>query len=273
MSYVSPSFVSRRALVARLPHLPALLLLLMLGPGFLTGCGQGAGDETLLASVAANLRPVMLELGEMYAAQTGEEVAFNFASSGKLAQQIHEGAPVDVFISANARYVDELAATGLVRPDTAQVVAVGRLAVWTSGPRALSLADLSQPEIGRIAIANPEHAPYGEAARQTLQTAGLWDDVSSRLVYAENVLQAFQFVESGDVDAAIVALSQARSAGGRWTLVDASLHQPLQQMGVVVANSRRPEDARRFLTFLASPQARPVWEEYGYEIPAEAASP
>jgi len=131
MSYVSPSFVSRRALVARLPHLPALLLLLMLGPGFLTGCGQGAGDETLLASVAANLRPVMLELGEMYAAQTGEEVAFNFASSGKLAQQIHEGAPVDVFISANARYVDELAATGLVRPDTAQVVAVGRLAVWS----------------------------------------------------------------------------------------------------------------------------------------------
>lgn len=229
---------------------------------------------TLTVSAAADLTPAFQELGPLFTRQTGIEVTFNFGSTGQLAQQIEQGAPVDVFAAANQSYIDGLRQAALVIADTVALYAQGRITLWVRADSPLkfsSMADLTQAGIKRIAIANPEHAPYGVAAREALQSAGLWDSLQSKLVFGENVAQTLQFAETGNVDVAIVALSLSIAAGdkGRWTLIPGEMHKPLNQALAVVRSTKYEAEARQFAAFVNSQTGREVMRRYGFILPGE----
>jgi molybdate transport system substrate-binding protein len=232
--------------------------------------------EPLLVSAASNLILAFEELGARYEQETGTPVTFNFAASGQLAHQIDQGAPVDLFAAANVAYVQDLAAKGRILPDSVQVYARGRLTLWTRAVSAITaktIQDLLEPEIRRVAIANPEHAPYGVAARQALQTAGVWNAVQPKLVLGENVRQTLQFAETGDVDVAIVPLSLSVTSEGRWVLVPEELHAPIDQALGIVADSPHQAQARDFAAFIAGPEGSAILRKYGFVPPGEVGAP
>ncbi|GAB4477321.1 MAG: molybdate ABC transporter substrate-binding protein [Anaerolineae bacterium] len=243
----------------------------------LTACaGEAAAEEetTLTVSAAADLIPAFRELGDLFSAQTGVPVAFNFGSSGQITQQVEQGAPVDVIAAANQAYIDELQAQGLVIPDTVALYAVGRITLWTRANSGLAiddLQDLTADHITRVAIANPEHAPYGIAAREALQSAGIWEAIQPKLVFGENVSQTLQYAETGSVDVAIVALSLSIAAGetGRWNLIPQEAHAPIYQAMAVVAGTPHEGEARLFVDFVNSPEGRAVMRRYGFVLPGE----
>ncbi len=238
-------------------------------------CGGGnksADQSTLTVSAAADLTPAFQELGKLFEQQNGTKVTFNFGSTGQLAQQIEQGAPVDLFAAANVAYVDELEKKNLILPDTKALYAQGRITLWTRNESPLKLErveDLAQPEFKKIAIANPDHAPYGVAAREALQSARVWEAVSPKLVFGENISQTLQYAESGNVDAAIVALSLSTQSNGRWVLIPADLHKPLNQALAVISGAGHEQEARRFAAFINSPPGRAVMRRYGFVLPGE----
>ncbi len=228
----------------------------------------------ITVSAAADLIPAFEELGRLFTEETGITVVFNFGSTGQLAQQIAQGAPVDLFAAANQAFIQELNELGRVIPDSIALYAVGRITLWTRTDSPLTfttIEDLAQPGIERIAIANPEHAPYGIAAREALQSAGLWDALQPKLIFGENVAQTLQYAETGNVDVAIVALSLSIAAGdeGRWVLLPEALHNPLYQALAVVADSPHEAEARLFAQFVNSPEGRVVMRKYGFILPGE----
>ena len=249
----------------------ALIVALLL----LTTCRSSPVKDlpvTLTVSAASDLTPAFEELGKLFTNDTGIKVTFNFGSTGQLTQQIEQGAPVDLLAAANVSFVEELERQNLILPDTKALYAQGRITLWTRSDSSLKLdriEDLAKPEVRRIAIANPEHAPYGDAARQALQSAGIWDRVSSRLVFGENISQTLQFAETGNVDAAIVALSLSVTSKGRWVLISDQLHKPLNQALAVVRSTRHETEARRFASFVNSTQGRQVMRKYGFILPGE----
>jgi len=250
-----------------------LLLILLLGTGlFLAGCGGKTQNDPLLVSAAASLQPVLMALEPEIEKSLDIEIVYNFGSSGKLAQQIEQGAPVDVFLSANRAYVDELTPDGHLIADSITPFACGRLVVWTKTADLTALADLTRSEVRRIAMANPDHAPYGAAARQALQSAGLWEAVSPKLVFGENVTQSYQFAQRGDVDAAFVSASQVIAQDGRQFDVSDALYPPLVQTAALVAQSQKDDAARAFIRFLLSPAAQTTFRNYGYLSPCEETS-
>jgi molybdate transport system substrate-binding protein len=177
-----------------------------------------------------------------------------------------------LFAAANRAYVDDLAARGFIRADSVQLYARGRITLWTRADNPTSwqsLADLARPEIKRIAIANPEHAPYGVAAREALQKAGVWEAVQPKLVFGENVSQTKQFAETGNVDAAIIALSLSVGSPGRWVLIPQELHTPLDQALGIVQGAKNENGARAFIEFVNSPAGRAVMIKYGFILPGE----
>ena len=233
---------------------------------------------TLTVSAASDLTYAFGEIGKQFEAATGHKVVFNFGSTGQLAQQIEQGAPVDVFAAANVSFIEDLERQGLILPDTKQLYARGRITLWVRADSPLQITqveELTRPEIRRIAIANPDHAPYGMAARQAMQTAGVWEAVQPKLVLGENVRQTLQYAETGNVDVAIVALSlsvPAASAGGepgRWTLIPQELHPPIDQALAVVKGTPHEAAARSFATFVNGPQGRPTMRKYGFTLPGE----
>jgi len=277
----APSFTpeTRRAFSARrnpFTRRRALMVVLFLCAALLAGCGREAGKstepQTLTVSAASDLTPAFQEVGRLFEQQEGTKVTFNFGSTGQLTQQIEQGAPVDLFAAANVSFVEELEQKGLVIPDTKALYAQGRVTLWTREDSALKLErveDLARPEFKKVAIANPEHAPYGAAAREALQTAGVWDAVSPKLVYGENISQTLQYAESGNVDAAIVALSLSTQSKGRWVLIPAEMHKPLNQALAVIKATKHEQEARRFAAFVNSAQGRAVMRKYGFVLPGE----
>ena len=226
-----------------------------------------AGETELLVAAAADLAPAFAELGRSFAQETGIKVVFSFGSTGMLARQIEQGAPVDLFAAANVAYIEGLERQGLIIPETKTLYARGRITLWTrsaGGLRLERIEDLARPEIRRIAIANPEHAPYGLAAREALQAAGLWETVRAKLVFGENVRQALQYAESGNADAAIIALSLSVSSDGQWTLVPEELHRPLDQALAVIRGARHEQAARRFAAYINSAPGRAIMQRYGF---------
>ncbi len=231
---------------------------------------------TLTVSAASDLTYAFGEIGKQFEAETGHKVVFNFGSTGQLTQQIEQGAPVDVFAAANVSFIEDLERQGLILPDTKQMYARGRITLWTRADSPLqitSLADLTRPEVRRIAIANPDHAPYGVAARQAMQTAGIWEAVQPKLVLGDNVRQTLQYAETGNVDAAIVALSlsvpAAGGTSGRWTLIPEELHPPIDQALAVIKDTKHVAAARAFATFVNGPQGRQIMRKYGLVLPGE----
>lgn len=250
-----------RALARAVAAAAALLLL--------AGCGSSSAqprESPLLVAAAADLQPAFAELGRIYTRQTGRQVTFTFGSSGQLAQQLVNGAPHDVFASASAAYVQDVLDAGRGEASTTVDYAYGRLAVW-SPDTAPALQQLAAPQIRRIAIANPQHAPYGTAALEALRSAGIHDRVRDRLVYGENVTDTLRLAASGNADVAIVGLALALASGGSHVPVPAAAHAPLRQRLVVTAPGRRAAAARAFADLVAGPQGRAVLDRHGFARP------
>lgn len=240
------------------------------------GC-SGSSREEITVAAATDLRFAFQDIAERFEEETGVTVRVVLGSSGQLQQQVVAGAPYDVFASADTQYVDELAARGLVLPETQQSYGLGRLALVTRaglGVRLESLTDLLRPEVRRVAIANPEHAPYGRAAEQALRSAGVWEDVQPKLLYGENVRQALTFVLTGDADGALVALSlvvaPGLAEGVSWVTVDPDLYEPLVQAMAVVARSQHRQAAERFVAFVNGPEGQALLRRYGFLPPGES---
>jgi molybdate transport system substrate-binding protein len=229
--------------------------------------GTSTDAQELLVAAASDLRPAFEEIGRQFESDHDAEVTFSFGSSGLLAQQVIRGAPFDVFVAANEQFVDDVIAASVGRGETKQRYAIGRLAMWSGvdGDSPASVEDLALPRFRRIVIANPEHAPYGIAARQALEAAGVFDAVQDRLVYGESVSDAQRIVETGNADVGIIALSLAMAAGGTHTLVPMALHAPLVQSLVVTATDANERLARKFTAFVTGPRGREIMARNGFE--------
>lgn len=251
----------------------------------LGGCASPAStvqSEPLIVAAASDLQPAFTLLGEAFEARTGTPVVFNFGSSGQLAQQLIEGAPMDLYASANVAFVERVLAAGVGDPDTQATYAFGRIVLW-------SQADLwggwetiedviADESVTHLAIANPEHAPYGMAAKQALQRSGVWEAAQPRLVFGENIADAHRLAASRNAEVAITALSlalaSAEAGEGRWVPVDSALHDPLQQALLVVSQDpARAARAREFAAYVNSEEGRAVMRRFGFLLPGEAPSP
>jgi molybdate transport system substrate-binding protein len=236
---------------------------------------SGPSPVTLTVSAASSLTAAFTEIGKLFEVQTGDTVLFNFGASGSLAQQIEQGAPVDLFASANVGFVDDLQKKGLVLPDTVHNYARGQIVLWTRSDSPVKLEqieDLAQPAIGKVAIANPDRAPYGLAAREALKAAGVWEAIQPKIVIAETIQQTHQYAETGNVDAAIGALSLSVPAAaggkpGRYVVVPQELHTPLDQALAVIKGTKNEAAARAFAAFITGPQGREVLRKYGFTVP------
>jgi molybdate transport system substrate-binding protein len=232
--------------------------------------GQLPAPAELRIAAAANLRPALEWLARDFAQRTPEiEIKISYGSTGKIAGQIRHGAPFDLFFAADEAFPQALADEGFgAAPER---YARGRLALWLRGQGASpQLEQLADAEVRRIAIANPKHAPYGQAALQTLQAAGLHARVRDKLVMAENVGQAAHFAHSGAAEAALLAQSLLLSgelAGGRHVLIDESLHAPLWQSALITLRGELNPQARAFLDFVLSPAGRQRLHASGFGLP------
>lgn len=217
-------------------------------------CSLSTRAADLIVAAASDLAPLAPKLERA----CKEKIRFTLASSGSLKQQIENGAPFDVFLSANEQYVKDLVASGLVTD--AAVYATGRIALWSPNGSVSSLADLKKKSVTHLAIPNPQHAPYGVAARQALESQGVWKDIEPKIVYGENVRQALQFAESGNVEAVITSWTLLI---GKGTLLPAEWHSPIRQTGAIVKSSSQADAARRFLKFLLSPETQKILNDGG----------
>ncbi len=243
-------------------------------------CRGREPTETLTVSAASSLTYAFTEIGRIFEQRTGCRVLFNFGSTGQLAQQIEAGAPVDVFFAADVASIEDLARQGLVIRDTVEIYARGLLILWMrydAFDRLNRLEDLAFPEVRRISMANPDHAPYGMAAREALQSANLWKTLQPKLILGENVRQALQYAETGNVDVALISLSLISGRegmeglpAGRWFAVPEGLYRPLDQALAVLRTTSREREARAFAAFVHGPMAGPVMLKYGFLLPREA---
>ncbi len=223
----------------------------------------------------------MNEIAGNFEKAAGCTVRVITGSSGNFLSQIENGAPFDVFFSADIEYARKLEAEGLAAPDSAYLYAVGKIVLWVRNDSRLDigkgLAALRDPSIHKVAIANPQHAPYGRAGEEALRKAGVYDAIKDRLVLGENISQAAQFVESGNADAGILALSLVVSPGlkekGRYWKIPENLYTPIQQGAVLVRASQNPQGARAFLEYIKTPAAAALLERYGFALPGSGAVP
>ena len=244
--------------------------------GVVAGCAKTASPEPpLRVAAAADLAFAFREVGDAFAKKSGLPAPiFSFGSTGLLEKQIEQGAPFDVFAAANVSYADQAVKAGACDGATRKSYGRGRLVVWTSKEAAtappLTLADLADARFRKVAIANPEHAPYGRAAEQALAHLGLWDGIKSKLVFGENVQETLQFAVTGNADAAVVALSLAIVTKDGVSLpIDESLHAPIDQAMVLCNGGGNRAAGARFEDFVNGPDGRAIMKRYGFLLPGE----
>jgi molybdate transport system substrate-binding protein len=254
--------------------------LLCLAPLACSPCAvpAAAGTGTVTVAAAADLKGPLDEIARAFEQASGQSVRIVYGSSGNLARQIEQGAPFDVFMSADESLVEGLARKGLTT-DSGSLYGIGRIVVFSARTEVLTADEnlvglrqaLAAGRIHRFAIANPEHAPYGRAARQALQRAGLWQALGPRLVLGENVSQAAQFAAGGGAQGGIFALSLALTPEvarrGTYAVLPESMHEPLRQRMAVLR--RAPPQATTFHAFVQQPQARRELERYGFAPPRD----
>lgn len=232
-----------------------------------------AQTAPLVIAAASDLNPALNEIARVFEAETGHAVQITYAASGSLFAQIQNGAPFDIFMSANLAYPRALIASGHAESELLAVFAVGKLVLWVPRDSPLDLDRGLDALItaGRVVIANPQHAPYGVAAAEALRHHGLYQQLVPRLVLAENVAQAAQIAYSGNADAALISLSAALSpplnTAGRYLPVAADSYSPITQAAVLVRGRRRNLGASKFLLFLRTERAARILRDYGYEVP------
>lgn len=257
--------------------LMSLVIAILVLSGINLGCNRGSSQEgenvvmpELHVAAASDLRFAFEEIAAIFEEEKGIKVVFQFGSSGNLAHQIANGAPIDLFASANKQFVDNLIASGDIIPETKELYAIGRIVLAVNKNANLnvnSLEDLLLDEIEHIAIANPNHAPYGLAAKEALETKGLWELIQDKLVYGENVSQTMQFVQTGNAPVGIIALSVANVEEIEYFLIDEELHNPLEQMLGIVSHSKNKDAAKAFAEYVNSPPGRVIMEKYGFYLP------
>lgn len=230
----------------------------------------------LIVAAAADLSAVLQEISDGYEKKNGVVVKLSFGASGALTQQIQNGAPFDLFFSADMDYPRQLIAAGAADGSTLYEYAVGKLVLWVPSDSPLDVERrgmniLLDPSVKKIAIANPEHAPYGRAAVAALRNAKLYDKVSDRLVLGENISQAAQFVESGNAQAGFVAMAHAvapqMQGKGKYWIVPAEDYPPLAQGVVVLAHSQHKKEAAEFLEYIKTNDASGLLRKYGFSLP------
>ena len=234
------------------------------------------GNPELVVAAAADLSTALKELGAGFEKKTGVKVNLSFGASGALTQQIQNGAPFDLFFSADMDYPRQLITAGDADGASLYQYAVGKLVLWVPADSSLDVERqgmniLLDPSVKKIAIANPQHAPYGRAAVAALKHAALYDRVSDRLVLGENVSQAAQFVESGNAQAGFVALAHALAPGMRskakyWE-VPLDFYPPLAQGVVVLSHSQHKKEAAEFLEYVKTKEAADLLRRYGFNRP------
>src|ERR1700676_4191080 len=237
-----------------------------------------ATAQEITVAAAADMSAALPQLVGVLTKKTRQRGKLLFGASGNLTNQIRNGAPFDVFFSADEQYPQQLITEGLALKDTLYRYAVGRLVLWVPRDSPLDLSKLGikallDPSVKKISIANPAHAPYGRAAEAALRHFGIYDQVSSRLVLGENVSQAAQFVESGNAQAGLIALSHALAPAlkdkGRYWTVPLVAYPTLSQAAIVLSRSKQQDAARKFLEFLRTPEATSLLTSYGFNLPAE----
>ncbi|MBU6481035.1 MAG: molybdate ABC transporter substrate-binding protein [Nitrospirae bacterium] len=247
----------------------ALVVVVLMSP-----TGSAAADAITIAA-ASDLNFAFKELVAEYEKTTGHHVKLTLGSSGNFFSQIQNGAPFDLYFSADIGYPRKLVEAGLTVPGSLYPYAVGRIVLWAGKGSDLDLSKglevLREPRIKKIAIANPKHAPYGRAAVAAMEYFKVYDQVKDRLILGENISQAAQFIESGACDVGIVALSlalaPAMKAAGRYWEIPATAHSPLEQGAVILKQSKNPEAARQFLEFIKGPQGLEIMRRYGFTLP------
>jgi molybdate transport system substrate-binding protein len=237
------------------------------------GCAQpheGQGEtnrEPLRIAAASDLQKVLPRLAERFRERTKTATTLTLDASGRLAEQIKAGAPYDIFLAANAKFVEDLAAAGAVEPGSARPYAIGELVLCVHqavADQVRSLTDLVRPEVSKIAIANPEYAPYGVAARQALEKAGLWKDLEAKIVRADSVRQALAYAQNGDAEAALVSRAIADVPEVRLVEVDTALYEPIVQVLGIVSSGARRERAGEFAAFVLGEEGQAILREFHF---------
>jgi molybdate transport system substrate-binding protein len=234
-----------------------------------------ARAQAVKVAAAADLKFAMTELAAQFEKQSGAKLDVTYGSSGDFLTQVQNGAPFDLFFSADSEYPKKLEAAGLVEPGTLREYAVGRIVIWTPGDSGINAAKdgwkcLLDQRVKKIAIANPEHAPYGRAALAALKKAGIYEQVKDKLVYGENIAQAAEFVQSGNAQVGVVALSLAISPamknGNRWE-IPADSYPPIKQAVALLKASKNKDAARHFLDYVSGAQGRETLQRFGFIVP------
>jgi molybdate transport system substrate-binding protein len=242
--------------------------------GVLLAC-RAAEAQNLAVAAASDLQAALPIIAAQFERDTGRQVALTFSSSGNIFTQIQNGAPFDVFLSADIEYPRQLERSGLAERGTLYEYATGHIVVWTRNDSGLDvrrgLALLEDPGVRRIAVANPEHAPYGRAAVAALRREKLYDKIQAKLVFGENISQTAQFAQTGNADVGIIALSLAlapalKNAGTYFEIPTAS-YPAVQQAAIVVGRSQQKALARQFVDALKKPESVRVLREFGFAVP------
>jgi molybdate transport system substrate-binding protein len=240
-----------------------------------SGLDVPAFGQELRVAAASDLQAALPAIGAQFEKATGQHVALTFGSSGNFSTQIENGAPFDVFMSADIDYPKRLETIGLAEPGSLYEYATGRLVLWTRNDSGIDvkrgLIVLADARVRRIAIANPAHAPYGRAAVAAIRREGVYDRVQSKFVLGENISQTAQFAQSGNAEVGLIALALALSPalknGGAYVEVSPALYPPIEQAAVVLASSKQKALATRFVEMLKEPPARAILQSFGFAVP------
>jgi molybdate transport system substrate-binding protein len=236
---------------------------------------QSTASKPVAIAAAADLQFALPEISAAYTHRTGNTVVVTYGSSGILSSQIANGAPFDVLLSADSSYPRQLIASGNANSNSFTLYARGSLAVWFGpsvdlGKARPSIEALELSSIRNIAMANPKHAPYGRAAEAALKSAGIYDRVARKLVFGENIAQAVQFVDSGNAQAGLVALSLLVGSkhAGAWKVVPIDSYPPLDQAAVITKRGDLNKDSQKFIDFLKSSEAQTIFQRFGFREPS-----
>ena len=233
-------------------------------------CSVEKPSKEIHVAAATSLTSVFQELASAFELETGISVIASFASTGQLAQQIRNGAPFDIFAAADAHHIDDLVDSGHLTIESRTNYALGALVLVQPReptPALQSLTDLTWASVKRIAIANPEHAPYGIAAQQTLTSLGYWEELQPKIIFGETVRQAAVMVGTGNAEAGLIARSVMDESLTPVMDIDADLHQPIRHVAAMLTEADDKASAQAFLEFLASPQSRDIFQAYGLLMP------
>lgn len=232
---------------------------------FLSVCGSPPQPDELHIAAASNLSMLFPDLARACERSTGIKLIPSFGATAQLAQQLENGGPFDLFLAADSRHVDALAAKGLVLENSRAVYARGRLVIWAPRRNDISrIEDLARADVKAIAIARPELAPYGQASIESLTAAHLWPALEKKIVYAQNIQAVKQFADSSNVDAAFTALGLVKSLGGHYVEISDSLHRPIDQELCILNPAAHKQRAQRVRAFLLGAEGRAIFERYGY---------